>query len=154
SPLLPVSTFATDAVPPEKQFAAWRESIAPIFDAAPADDAEPASFQGEFETYMAGPLALGGTAFDAHRYGRSAARARTDGLNHYHVNLHLAGGFSGRVGERDFSAGPGHITLLDFAKPIELHSRPSELLAIGVPREALELNIPYGDPHGLVLRGV
>jgi AraC-like DNA-binding protein len=154
SPLLPVSTFATDVVSPEKQFAAWRESIAPLFDAAPARHAEPRSFQGEYETYMAGPLALGGTAFEAHRYGRSAQRIRSDGLNHYHVNLHLAGGFSGRVGERDFSAGPGDITLLDFGKPVELHSLPSELLVIGVPREALEFNIPRGEHHGLVLRGV
>jgi len=150
---LPLSTFETASLSPKEQFTAWRESIAALFDAAPLGDSEPPSFFGEFKTYVVGPLMMGGTAFDGHRYGRTAARARRDSLNHYHLTLHLSGGFVGRCGEHDIVVGPGDITLLDFAQPIALESRQAELLAIGVPREILELTIPRRDHHGLVLRG-
>jgi AraC-like DNA-binding protein len=150
---LPLSIFETASLSPKEQFSAWCESIAPLFDAAPLGDSAPPSFFGEFKTYVVGPLMMGGTAFDGHRYGRTAARVRRDSLNHYHLTLHLAGGFVGRCGEHDIVVGPGDITLLDFGRPIALESRQAELLAIGVPREILQLSIPERDHHGLVLRG-
>jgi AraC-like DNA-binding protein len=150
---LPVSSFDTAPLPAKEQFPAWRESIAPMFDAASLGECDPAAFQGAFRTYFAGPLILGGTAFDGHRYGRDDGRVRRDGLNHYHIGLQVSGRIVGRLGEHDIVIGPGDIVLLDFARQVALQAERCEMLVIGVPREAIELNIPPGEHHGLVLRG-
>ncbi len=150
---LPSRSFDTVRLPDREQFPAWRESIAPMFDASPSGARLPISFRGAYQTFFAGPLIMGGTAFDGHRYGRDTARIRRDGLNHYHIGLQLSGRLAGRLGEREISVGPGDVVLLDFSCPLLFESQPSELLVIGVPREAMELNIAPGNEHGLILRG-
>jgi AraC-like DNA-binding protein len=150
---LPIAVFDTARVAPREQFAAWRENIAPIFDCAPVKDAVPTPFHGAFESYLMGPLVVGGTSFDSHRYNRDSARVRRDGLNHYHLNLHLSGGYVARFGDREITVEAGDITLFDFARPFAAESLRSELLVVAVPRDLLELSMPPGDHHGLVLRG-
>jgi len=150
---VPITSFRTASLPPQEQFSAWRESNAPILDIAPAGREIPPSFLAGFDTYMAGPLLMGGTAFDGHRYSRDAARVRRDRLNHYQVTLHLSGGYVGRFGDDDVSAGAGDVTLFDFSRPMSAISQQAELLVIAVPREAINFNISSGKHHGLVLRG-
>jgi AraC-like DNA-binding protein len=150
---IPISAFETAPIAPLQQFQAWREILQPMFDAAPLDGREPPAFVGEFESYLLGPLVLGGTTFDAHRYGRDPARIRRDGLNHYQVQLHLSGGYIGRFDERDLTLGVGDMVLFDFGRPLDARSQRSDLLVIAVPRDILELSMAPGDHHGLVLRG-
>jgi AraC-like DNA-binding protein len=150
---VPMSAFDTAPVPPARQFEAWREILTPMFDVAPPDNREPLAFEAAFETYLVGPLVLGGTTFDAHRYGRDPERIRRDGLNHYHLQLHLSGGYAGRFDDRDLVIGPGDMVLFDFARPLDVRSHRSDLLVIAVPRDILDLSMPPGDHHGLVLRG-
>jgi AraC-like DNA-binding protein len=153
SRFLPINVFDTSSLPPREQFPAWCESISPMFDARPIDEIAPPSFSGEFEAYLAGPLVLGGTTFDRHHYGRDASRIRRDQLNHYHLNLHLSGGYLGRFGDHEVDVGSGDITLMDFGQPLVLQSQRSELLVIAIPREAIEFKITPANHHGLVLRG-
>jgi AraC-like DNA-binding protein len=150
---IPISVFDTAPVPPPQQFEAWREVLTPMFDVEPPDKGAPSGFAAAFESYLVGPLVLGGTSFDAHRYGRDPARIRRDGLNHYQVQLHLSGGYAGRFDGRDVTVRPGDIVLFDFARPLEAASHRSDLLVIAVPRDILELSMPPGDHHGLLLHG-
>ncbi|TAK99140.1 MAG: helix-turn-helix domain-containing protein [Rhodospirillaceae bacterium] len=151
--IIPISSFSTQEMPAASRFEAWRESMAPLLDVAPATEGAAGAFFGEFESYLVGPLVMGGTTYDAHRYGRSPERIARDGLNHYHLNLHLAGGVWIRVGDREFVVGPNDITLFDFAKPFEGRSEKSSLLVVAIPRDALEALLPPGSRHGVVLRG-
>src|SRR5260221_505314 len=122
---IPISTFETSPIPPQQQFQAWREILTPLFDVASPEDHEPPAFEAAFESYLVGPLVLGGTTFDAHRYGRDPARIRRDGLNHYQLQLHLSGGYAGRFDGRDLVIGPGDMVLFDFARPLDARSHRS-----------------------------
>lgn len=150
---LPISIFDTTSIPPAGQFPAWRDSMAPMLEVAPPGEAPPPAFRAGFESYLAGPLVLGGTSFEAHRYYRDEARVRRDALNHFHVTLHLSGRMAGRFGARDVLVGTGDVTLFDFARPMDVRSEAAELLVVAVPRDVLEGNLPPGEHHGLVLRG-
>lgn len=149
--LIPISSFTTEHLPIEDQFAAWRQSMAPFLDVSPYDGHGRGAFYGAFESYLVGPLVVGGASFDAHGYGRGRDRL-ADGVNHYHLNLHLEGGVWLQLDGQELVVGPGDITLLDYAQPFTARSQRSTLLVIAVPRDALEALLPPGARHGQVLR--
>jgi AraC-like DNA-binding protein len=148
---LPVQTFRSAQFAPASQFRVWQDCISPMFDAeAPSHAAN--GFFAEYEAYLAGPLVIGSTAFDAHVYGRGAERVRRDGANHFHINLHLSGGYTIQAGTCETIAYPGDITLLDFTRPLLARSSRSELLVIAIPRDMMGEEFCAADYHGRVLR--
>lgn len=150
---VPISVFDTSTFPENQQFEAWRESISPFLDISEGFVPPSGKFTGEFDSYLVASMIVGGTVFDAHDYERSSARIRRDGLNHWHLHLHLSGSFVGRAGERDIMAGANDITLWDFSQPFQVRSARSSLLVITVPRDALDTVLSPDVHHGCVLRG-
>jgi AraC-like DNA-binding protein len=98
-------------------------------------------------------LIIGRVSVEAHIYERDAARIQHDNFNHYQLNLHLKGGYAGRLGRRETIAGPGDLSLFDFSQPMIIDAHASEMIIVALPRDVLERKLLMGDHHGLILAG-
>ncbi len=150
---IPCNVFQTDDLPPSEQFGAWRDSIAPMFDIYRAE-VPPTGFSASFTSFLVGPMVMGRTSFGPHHFGRDSDRIQRDGLNHFHLILHVGGGYLIRLENSDLMILPNDSTLLDFSRPFQfLCDCPAELLVIAIPRDLIKQTISVYDSHGAHLKG-
>jgi AraC-like DNA-binding protein len=128
---IPLIRFSTDDFPARERFAAWHRAMAPMFEIPARGDAS--EFRGTAFTYLMGRIAFGGTDVDALAYSRTAAKIRTDGIDHYLIRL-------------DFTREnpEGLLFVIDLGQPIELPLAPMHCLCIFVPRDMVD-----GAMHGI-----
>src|SRR3546814_6785387 len=78
---LPVARFATADLPRGDRFAAWQQTVAPLFAVRPLKHRPPGGFSAALTAYHFGAFLLCHSRADAARYLRSGSRSQIDDLD-------------------------------------------------------------------------
>src|SRR5690606_4709195 len=114
-PTIPSTSFATEQLPGDEQFDAWRQAISVVFDVAPLHEAKK-GFRAKVRAFHLGELLLVNTRFDSQRFVRSQRQARSDWMDHFLVQYYRRGGYAGTVDDRGIRTPPGSVSVLDLAR--------------------------------------
>ncbi len=151
SETIPRAKFRTDLLPQEERFGIWRESVLPLFDSAPADEAALQAFYAEVESFNLQQTFLAMSAFSPLRFKRE--RVYSAGEDHLLVQLYLSGGYAGYNGSRAMRVGAGDISLLDLGQSLQTRAQESNVLSLVIPRELMAEQIGRRPlRYGTVLR--
>lgn len=151
---LSVLRFDSSALTPADAYACWREELGTIFDVSMADRENEKAFRGNMETYHFGNLLLARTASDSQHFQRSNRTLARSGVDHFLVQIHVAGGFSAKTEGREFAVDTGDICIVDLSRPYATFATDFDNITLCLPRSALEPLVPNPDAlHGLVLPG-
>ncbi|WP_448660264.1 helix-turn-helix domain-containing protein [Sphingomonas sp. CJ99] len=133
---LPLIRFSTHDFPERERFGAWQTAMAPMFDLGRPSADQP--FSGSAHTWLAGPLAFGGTRVDAMDYARGRGRIRSDMLDHFLIRLDFTPRRPG-----------GIIRVIDLGQPIDLPPEPMHCLCVFIPRDVMRAYAPGAERlHG------
>src|SRR5690606_26713844 len=116
---IPTTTLRSIDYPSTDQFEAWKERISVVFDVAPLAKKHGGAFAAEAHAFHLGEIVVVRTRFDAQRFLRTQKRLRSDLLDHYLVQLYRHGRYVGDVDRRSIEIGPGTVSILDMARPLE-----------------------------------
>src|SRR3546814_4453698 len=75
---VPVARFATADLPRGDRFAAWQQTVAPLFAVRPPKHRPPGGFSAALTAYHFGAFLLCHSRADAARYLRSGSRSQID----------------------------------------------------------------------------
>src|SRR5262245_36970410 len=99
-----------------ERFSLWREALAPTHEVLLPEDTDIGSFNGWARTRHLGKALLLESRVTPQRLLRSPRAIRADQIDHYIVRLQKAGHWTGDVGGRTVTSGPGSIMVLDMAR--------------------------------------
>lgn len=144
--------FSTSSYRLEDRFAAWRSrdwpSLAPAMDCAPPEGA----FGAEVETLVAAGTPIIFSDMSGFFFSRSAARLRSDELDHFGLLISRDISFHGEAAGRSFAGRSGELLIGDFARPIEQYSTDGNAISLALPRTVAESAIPWiSTMHGRVI---
>jgi AraC-like DNA-binding protein len=133
---LPGSFFHTDRLAPVERFEAWRQSIGVFLDVArPDGDGE--AFAASVESYMIDGIMLARCAAGQQMFARPVAKFARDAIDHYMIQLFIAGGFDMRRGGQLIRGGAGNVVAFDCGDVLDSANSDFDLLAIFIPRRRL-----------------
>ncbi|MDG6349110.1 helix-turn-helix domain-containing protein [Luteimonas sp. 8-5] len=151
TPIIPSTSFATELLPGDEQFDAWRQAISVVFDVAPLHEARK-GFRAKVRAFHLGELLLVNTRFDSQRFVRSQRQARSDWMDHFLVQYYRRGGNAGTVDDREIRTPPGSVSVLDLAHGVETQANAAECLTLVVPRQVMSAILPgCTGLHGYIL---
>jgi AraC-like DNA-binding protein len=146
------SFFSTKGLEKTRQFQAWREGHAALFDRFDTPLRPEDGYRGEAVVCRLGDMAIARGRFDPHACERSAAKAAADGVDYHFVSAWLTGGYVGRTARGELRVEAGDVAIIDFAQPISLELAASEILLAIIPRTLLQSIFPAVDDfHGVVV---
>lgn len=138
------------ALLPETDRLASYCALVPHYDVTPLGD----PFEAAADGWFVGELFVAGTRMSPVRFQRSPARARVDGYAAFSFFLLVRGTWTGKLGERLLTAGPGQLVAFDLGAEIDAHGSGTDSIAVTVPRTTVLRALPPGfDLHGEVLDG-
>ncbi|WP_349436958.1 helix-turn-helix domain-containing protein [Pararhizobium sp. A13] len=131
---VPAFEFSTLDLPPEEQFAAWRNSYAPMVDVT-APDNFAGGFAGEQTTWDLGGLAFSHVKTSGMRFASLAGHVRREPMDHWTITLILRGDGQTVAPARTCGGGAGSVKIHSLGKVFEGYVTDSELLSLVVPRD-------------------
>lgn len=144
--------LSTDMVEPGLRNEVWREIARPFFETTqPAGDKN-ATLEGSIRSRMVGTLLTGPTSFNRQQYSRDRRLILQGGLDHYFVQLFVAGALEGDCDGQAISVGPGDICVFDLARPFTSRVCPGSTISITLPRERLDKAAGGRSLHSVVLK--
>jgi AraC-like DNA-binding protein len=153
TPKVPRLHFDTAALPEAERLERWRVSV-PAYDVAQPDDAAPGSFYARMSAWLLGDLVVTSGLLSAMRFDRTAEKAKADGFDRYSLVLLREGGWTGDVGGRLLTVGPGEVVLFDLTRPMRADGIASDSITLGIARHVMAAAMPrVSDLHGAVLDG-
>jgi AraC-like DNA-binding protein len=142
---LPIARFSTEALPQGERFATWRDAIATLYEVTPPSGAAREPFSAEATSIHLGPLIVGAMCVDALAYDRSAARIRSDSLDHFILGLDDPGPAPNAV---------PRVLIQDLGQPLTLPTAPLTGTCIILPRDVMAQVLPGADTlHGVRIVG-
>lgn len=148
---IPSVIFDSGALPDGQGFELWREAQDQFFELAP--DTDPHQFKARIAVWNMNGLLLTDGHYSAQRFSRDIRRARADGFDHYTFLLHRRGRWLAEADDRATESVPGHVCVIDFARPIVTDVSDNDSMTLTVPRAVLDEVLPPFDMHGLRLDG-
>jgi AraC-like DNA-binding protein len=118
------------------QFAAWRAYLAPLIDIRlPEGVSEEAGFPADHTAWNLGGMLVVQQSVPSHSYSRSAAKLRSNSIDHWHIVL-LRIGQSWTEVDGNVSEGvPGKVELRSLGHPFRGRATDSQSLSFYLPRE-------------------
>ncbi|TCL64130.1 AraC family transcriptional regulator [Rhizobium sp. BK251] len=138
APVLEPLVFSTRDLDPADQFAAWQAYLAPLLDVRlPDASVEDAGFPADHTAWNLGDMLVVQQCTPAHSYTRSAAKIRSNSIDHWHIAL-LRTGQSWTEVERQVAKGePGKVELRSLGHPFRGRTTQSQSISLYLPRELL-----------------
>ncbi|WP_349254264.1 helix-turn-helix domain-containing protein [Rhizobium sp. CB3090] len=144
-PLPPALTplrFSTHDLPPGDQFAAWQAYLAPLIDIRLPDGvSEETGFPADHTAWNLGGMLVVQQSAPAHSYSRTAAKLRSNSIDHWHIVLLRNGGSWTEVDGNVSKGEPGRVELRSLGHPFRGRATDSRSLSVYLPRE-LFLDVP------------
>lgn len=144
--------ISTDSIEQTGRDDFWREVTRPVCETTRVKSAGNTPLEGTMLVRPIGGLTLGSTTFNAQHYVRDKRIIAQGGLDHYLLQVLVAGSIKGNFAGRDVAAAPGDICVIDLARTYESEVDAGARLTTAVPRKDLEKMLGRRDLHGLVLK--
>ncbi|MDO8981024.1 MAG: hypothetical protein Q7V17_17515, partial [Afipia sp.] len=144
--------LSTDMVEPSLRTEVWREIAQPFFEITPRADNIEATLQGSLRARTVGSLLIGPTSFNRQENTRDRRIILQSGLDHYLVQLFVAGALEGDCGGQAMSVRPGDICVFDLARTFTSSVCAGSTMSITLPREQIDKAAGGRSLHGLVLK--
>lgn len=142
------SRFDVNAVPSRDRYDLWRDSLSCIFDVSPGPMGRPGTdFQGFVEAFRLDNIVLAHTRTREQSWRRSALEIARDGMDHYMLQLFLAGGMSWQRHKGGGEIEPGDMVLFDLSQPMHSETSAFSHLSFILPRGLLEPLLKASDDH-------
>ncbi|WP_052119871.1 helix-turn-helix domain-containing protein [Inquilinus limosus] len=148
--------FTTKIAKPRERFDAWRSDVGALFDISDLDG-EDVSYDSQFGFTLLDQMMFGGRDWlrpaspVTHAMSRDPRKIRTDGLDHYYLQLQISETLRGQAGDASVHVGPGDLCLLDLAAPFALEVTTGNTICMVIPRDMLPAGV--ASLHGRSLRG-
>jgi AraC-like DNA-binding protein len=132
---LPRLYYVTTGLDAPNAFETWSAVISPLFEPRACGPSKRTP-TGSASGVIIGQIIIAKVIFSAQDFIRDAQRV---GATPDHILFHLyqSGGFNGTVTGRNTAIGPGKVSIIDLAYPIETRAFASSTIALIVPRELL-----------------
>lgn len=131
------SRFSTDLLPAKTRFESWRESIGVLYDVKQSVRTPADSFYANVHGYLFDNMMIVRCRTSAQEFRRSPVNIAQDGVDHYMIQLFLAGGQQVTRGRREAVSGPGDIIIYDLAAEHYADTSNFDNLSIILPRRLL-----------------
>jgi len=151
SGLVPSIHFDSDLLPEADRFAYWSAAVA-AYDVFLPREAPP--FRAKVDAWMLGDIVITDSRLPALRFLRTAAKAAADGVTNYSFLLRSQGTWTGTLGDRPMTVGPGQVAIFDLSRPVDAHGSAGDGITVAVERSALDSALPEPvNLHGVILEG-
>ena len=135
-PALEPLRFSTRDLAPVDQFAAWQAYLAPLIEIALPDSELPeAGFPADHTAWNLGNMLVVQQSVPPHSYMRSAAKLRSNSIDHWHIVVLRTGRTWTEVDGEVSQSEPGKVELRSLGHPFRGRSTQSESLSFYLPRE-------------------
>lgn len=149
-----METFlSTDMVDVHAREDFWREIIKPVYDVISVGDAQEEGFSGYVKSRPFGTLILGSTRFNGQNYQRTTKVIAQGGLDHYFLQVLLAGGIRSDCNGVNARAEPGDVMIFDLTQVISSRAEAGARISVVIPRTELAQRVGWRNLHGMVLSG-
>jgi AraC-like DNA-binding protein len=142
---IPHVHYTTEGLPPAEQFAAWQARCLPVVEMTSARDPRD-GYRAAATVWAIGPFALSRVRAEPASYRRTPEMIRQDGLDHWVVNMPLAGRHRFRSGGQETVLEPLVPHLFSLAHGFEGEREDIDWLALFVPRDAMPPRLGALDP--------
>lgn len=113
---VPRTVFSLDHVAPKERFSVWRESISCLFDVECEREKREAGFFARIDSGLFGDMMLAEASTITQRCSRSTQAIARDGMDHYMIQLYLAGGKQADYRRGSISAGRYDLVVHDLSQ--------------------------------------
>ncbi|WP_426130587.1 helix-turn-helix domain-containing protein [Pararhizobium sp. PWRC1-1] len=145
-PALEPLHFSTRDLVPADQFAAWQAYLAPLIDIELPDGVSPeAGFPADHTAWNLGSMLIVQQRAPPHSYIRSAAKLRSNSIDHWHIVLLRTGRTWTEVDRHVSEGAPGKVELRSLGRPFRGRSTDSQSLTFYLPRELFSDATPSAD---------
>ncbi|WP_244919799.1 helix-turn-helix domain-containing protein [Rhizobium grahamii] len=149
---LPSFEFSTEGLSRPDQFAAWRNSFAPMLELSDTDPMT-ANFSGRQELWDLGSLVLARISTDSLAFSSLPGHVRRDPVDHWTMTVLLSGQISTNAASHEFTADPGEFQIHSLGRSFTGVVDKSEMLMLFVPRDlSLETAATLGSAEFSTLR--
>lgn len=148
---VPSSWFDTYALPPNKRFAAWQQSMGIFLDPSLSDQNSQETFGAEIEGYLFDDIFFSRGRAPRQKFGRQSIKIAQDGLDHYMIQLFVQGYTEMQVHGRTIQNRPGQIVGFDLGEVMNSTNTDFDVLCVIIPRARLAPLLMRPDSlHGLI----
>ena len=148
--LAPSFLFDAQKVTGTDRFEAYRGLYASGSDVSLAGT----DFQARVEVQKLGRLVMFERHLNDVAHERTARRVRTDGFEHFTLQLNLSGRLLAELPEDSLEVGPGEIIVFDMTRPQRTRAQSAHFLTFSVGRDIIEAaSLGAFTLHGTVLAG-
>jgi AraC-like DNA-binding protein len=134
---VPASLFDTSALPAPERFAAWRESVGVFLDTRPPATGLSPDFNARVESYLLDDVVLARSTISAQKFDRGSLRIAQDSIDHYMIQLFMAGSMEMKLGRQSFRLATGGLIAFDLAETMDTFDEDCDVLCIVIPRRRL-----------------
>lgn len=146
APALEPLRFSTRDLAPADQFAAWQTYLAPLIDIELPEGVLPeAGFPADHTAWNLGSMLIIQQHAPSHSYTRSAAKLRSNSLDHWHIVLLRTGRTWTEVDGHVSEGAPGKVEVRSLGHPFRGRSTDCQSLAFYLPRELFSDATPIAD---------
>lgn len=148
---LPASLFGTSKLRPDQRFTAWRDSIGVFLDAELTDGSRAEDFHAHVESYLIDGIMLSRCTASMQHFRRPVNKIANDSIDHYMVQLFLAGGVEMQHNNRLIRSGAGQVIAFDCGDVLDSVNSQFDLLTVFIPRRQLSpLLLRPDEQHGAI----
>lgn len=126
--------FSTAGLARPDQFAAWRNSFAPMLDLTEVDPTK-AEFSGKQKLWDLGSLIFAQISTDSLAFASLPGHVRRDPVDHWTMTVLLSGSIRTDAARSAFTAGPGEVQIHSLGRSFAGTADESEMLMLFVPRD-------------------
>jgi AraC-like DNA-binding protein len=144
--------LSTDLVEPCLRTEAWREITRPFFQTSVCPELGADSLEGSLTSRAVGTLLIGPTTFNHQQYSRDRCLLLQSGLDHYLVQLFVAGSLQGDCEGVEVAVEPGDICVFDLGRTFASRVTPGSTVSAVLPRDKMDQAANGQRLHGAVLK--
>ncbi len=144
--------LSTDMVDETLRDDFWREAVKPIYDVSSPGEENSNGFNGTLRSRPFGTILIGSTTFNEQNYRRTPSLIAQSGMDHYVLQVMLAGGLTGNFNGTDVRTKPGDILILDLSQTVSSSVEAGARITIVIQRAELEKLVGWRNLHGMVLQ--
>lgn len=134
---IPRTVFSLDHVPSKERFSVWKESISCLFDVECDRETRQEGFFARIDSGLFGEVMLAEASTVTQHCSRSKLGIARDGMDHYMIQLYLAGGMEAGHRGGATSVGKHDLIVFDLAQEFRSLTDGTRNLSLIVSREAL-----------------